>query len=79
MNAIKEKREKVGLPIVEADYEVDPEKIKARIPEDFMMKLLKMRLGKNDCMNRGYILNGVPKTFKQAELIFKMLPAVEEG
>ena len=79
MNAIKEKREKVGLPIVEADYEVDPEKIKARIPEDFMMKLLKMRLGKNDCMNRGYILNGVPKTFKQAELIFKMLQAVEEG
>lgn len=64
MNAIKEKREKAGLPIVEADYEVNPDKMDARIPEDFMMRLLKIRLGRNDCMNRGYVLDGIPKTFK---------------
>lgn len=79
LNSIKEKREKAGLPVIESEYEVDADKIKARIPEDFLMKLIKMRLSKNDCMNRGYLLYGVPKTYKQAELIFKMLPAVEEG
>lgn len=43
------------------------------------MKLLKMRLGKNDCLNRGYILDGVPRTYKQAELLFKMVKLTEEG
>ena len=79
MNSVKEKREKIGLPVVDADYEVNPEKVDARIPDEFLMKLLKMRLGKNDCLNRGYVLDGIPTTFKQAELLFKMIKLTDEG
>ena len=61
------------------DYEVNPEKVDARIPDEFLMKLLKMRLGKNDCLNRGYVLDGIPTTFKQAELLFKMIKLTDEG
>ena len=79
MNSVKEKREKIGLPVIDADYEVNPEKVDARIPDEFLMKLLKMRLGKNDCLNRGYVLDGIPTTFKQAELLFKMIKLTDEG
>jgi hypothetical protein len=49
MDKLKEKREKQGLPINDADYEVIPEKLNPRIPDNLLYKAFKWRLMKNDC------------------------------
>lgn len=46
--------------------EVDRDKLKPRLPDEILFKLMKIRLTENDCRNRGYILDGYPRTFKQA-------------
>lgn len=46
--------------------EVDRSLLKVRLPDELLFKLLKIRLTENDCRNRGYILDGYPRTFKQA-------------
>jgi len=45
---------------------IDREKLKIRIPNDILYKLLQIHLNRNDCRNRGYILDGFPRTFKDA-------------
>ena len=35
-----------------------------------MYTLLKQRLNENDCRNRGYILDGFPRTFEDAQECF---------
>lgn len=37
-----------------------------------MAKAYKYRLAQTDCKNRGFIIDGYPKTFKQANQIFMM-------
>ena len=44
--------------------------MKVRVPEEFLYKLLKVRLLENDCRNRGYILDGFPRTYKDCQNIF---------
>ncbi len=39
-----------------------------------LFKILRIRLTENDCRNRGYILDGFPKTYKQAQEIFLYKP-----
>lgn len=39
-----------------------------------MFKILRIRLTENDCRNRGYILDGFPKTYKQAQEVFLYKP-----
>ena len=46
MNELKEKREKMGIPVVEEvivillqDYVVNPDNMKARIPDDLLYKI----------------------------------------
>ena len=51
---------------VEEPPEVDREKLNVRVPEEFLYKMLKKRLLENDCRNRGYILDGFPRTYKDA-------------
>jgi len=58
---INEENEKAGI---EDPPEVDREKLMVRVPEEFLYKLLKTRLQENDCRNRGYILDGFPRTYK---------------
>ena len=49
---------------------MNPETLQPRLPDEILYKLYKLRLGQNDCQNRGYILEGFPKTLKDAESIF---------
>jgi adenylate kinase len=68
----------------ESDEDFDPESInretlKIRIPEDILYKLLKTHLNHNDCRNRGYILDGYPRSFKDAQHCFLRTPDMPEG
>lgn len=53
---------------------IDREKLKIRIPNDILYKLLQIHLNRNDCRNRGYILDGFQRTFKDAQNIFLYRP-----
>ena len=50
--------------------EIDREKLIVRLPDDLMFEFLRKRLTENDCRNRGYILDGFPRTYNQAREIF---------
>lgn len=50
--------------------EIDREKLIVRLPDDLMFEYLRKRLTENDCRNRGYILDGFPRTYRQAREIF---------
>lgn len=41
-----------------------------RIPDDILYRVLKDELARNDCRNRGYVLDGYPRTHKDAKYIF---------
>ena len=46
--------------------EVDRESLSIRIPDKLLYKLLRIRLAANACRNRGYILDGYPRTYDDA-------------
>ena len=50
--------------------EIDRESLPIRLPDDILYKLLKIALQENACRNRGYILDGYPRTFKDACEVF---------
>lgn len=37
-----------------------------RIPDDIINEAVRWRLNQNDCQNRGYVLDGYPKSFESA-------------
>jgi adenylate kinase len=39
------------------------------VPDSLILPLLKERLGKLDCVSRGWVLHGFPKTRDQAEAL----------
>jgi adenylate kinase len=45
-----------------------------RLPDEILFKILRLRLTENDCRNRGYVLDGFPKTYKQAQEVFLYKP-----
>jgi len=46
--------------------EIDRESVSIRLPDSLLYRLLKIRLNENACINRGYILDGYPRTFTDA-------------
>lgn len=81
--AEKEAKEARGEPIDEEEEEEDPEDIKkrfnVRLPNSFIYRLLRTRLNENDCRNRGYVLDGFPRTFKDCQYVFlKLRPPKDE-
>lgn len=50
--------------------EINRETLPIRLPDELLYKLLKQALTENDCRNRGYILDGYPRTFKNACEVF---------
>lgn len=52
-------------PDFDADS-IDREKLKIRIPNEILYKLLQIHLNFNACRNRGYVLDGFPRSFKDA-------------
>lgn len=49
---------------------LDPNTVKVRLPNKYIYRLFKMKLVENACRNRGYIIDGYPRTFKDAQYIF---------
>jgi adenylate kinase len=50
-----------------------------RLPDEILYKLLKIALTENACRNRGYILDGYPRTFKNAcEVFLKKIKKFDE-
>ena len=66
-NMKKKKKPKKGDPV----EEFDPTKVVPRLSEENLIKVFKVRLAQQDCKNKGYILDGYPKTSHQANELFK--------
>ena len=66
---IEEERAERGDDDEEAP-EIDRDALPIRIPNDLIFRLLKMRLQENDCQNRGYILDGFPRNYKDCQNVF---------
>lgn len=45
-----------------------------RIPNEIINEAVRWRLERNDCQNRGYVLDGYPKNFGNAENVFVVTP-----
>lgn len=58
------------------DYEPpEKDKIHVRVPDEFIYELMLKRINENDCRNRGYILDGFPRSYKDCNYVFmKKLP-----
>ena len=52
--------------------EIDQSKLDIRVHDDIIYQLLKQELVKNACRNRGYILDGMPRDYYDAQNIFLM-------
>jgi adenylate kinase family enzyme len=50
--------------------EFDPEKVVPRLEDKDVAKIVKRRINMTDCLNKGYILDGVLKTHAQLEAVF---------
>ena len=50
-----------------------------RVPSELLNEVLRVKLGENDCRNRGYILDSFPRLFKGAQRAFLMKPPKKEG
>ena len=52
----------------------DPEAVDVRLSDELVYKCFKWRLTQNDCLNRGYILDGYPRRYDDAKELFMGLP-----
>jgi adenylate kinase len=46
------------------------EDIFVKLPEKYLYRLMKKKLSENACRNRGYILDGYPRNFRDAQYVF---------
>ena len=44
------------------------------IPDNLINEAIRWRLNRNDCQNRGYVLDGYPKSIEQAQDVFIITP-----
>lgn len=49
---------------------IDISKYEPPIPDEFLLKVLQLKLVSNACRNRGYVLDDYPKTYKLAQPTF---------
>ena len=61
---IEEERSALPEEVQETLPPIDREALQVRLPDEILFKILRIRLTENDCRNRGYILDGFPKTYK---------------
>jgi adenylate kinase len=50
-----------------------------RLSDELIIKCLKGRLALNDCLNRGYVLDAYPRSFDDANKLFKVVVEDEGG
>jgi adenylate kinase len=70
---INEKRAEMEEP-EEGWPEIEIKDSEIRVPDELLYKVLKLKLAENACRNRGYILDGFPRTYKDAQNIFLYRP-----
>ena len=70
VDAKKYTEEYGSLTEEEKATKVPPEKYKPRLDEKFMFKALQLLLLSNACRNRGFVLDGYPRTFADCKAIF---------
>lgn len=58
---------------------LDEDKIVPRLSDELIIKCLKGRLALNDCLNRGYVLDAYPRSFDDANKLFKVVVDDEGG
>jgi adenylate kinase len=63
--AAEKKRKKVKGEVYEAKPHIP------RIPDDLLYRIVEHKLSDNLCKNKGYILEGYPKSFNDAKSIFE--------
>lgn len=61
------------------DPELDRATIKVRLPEEFLYKIVRMQMDTAACKNKGFILDGYPRTQADAKAIFLEKNAHEEA
>ena len=71
---IEEERANQEPPEGEEWPEIEIKEEDVRVPDDLLQEILKIKLGENDCRNRGYILDSYPRTFKGAQYSFLTKP-----
>lgn len=52
------------------DPELDRNTIKVRLPDEILYKIIKLHMDTAACKNKGYIIDGYPRTFNDARSIF---------
>jgi adenylate kinase len=52
------------------DPELDRATLKPRLPDEYLHKIVKMHMDTAACKNKGYILDGYPRTIVDAKSIF---------
>ncbi len=52
------------------DPELDRATIKVRFPDEYLYRIIRMHMDTAACKNKGYILDGYPRTFADAKAIF---------
>lgn len=50
--------------------EIDREKLVARLPDDILYRIFKWKLTQNASRNRGYVLDGYPRKYIEAQNLF---------
>lgn len=78
---IEEKRGDPPEDMEDGWPEIDPKSVSIRIPNNILYKLLQDKLKENACRNRGYILDGFPRTYDDAQYAFlqKVVKYDEDG
>ena len=71
---IEESRANMEPPEGEEWPEIEIKDSDIRVPDSLLQEILKLKLGENDCRNRGYILDSYPRTFKGAQYAFLTKP-----
>ncbi len=64
------------------DPELDRATIKVRLPDDILYRIIRLQMNSAACKNKGFILDGYPRTMQDAKSIFlEKLPEdqVQEG
>lgn len=52
------------------DPDLDRASLKPRLPDDLVWRMVKLKAASPSCMNKGFILDGYPRTVEDAKHVF---------
>merc|ERR1739848_605541 len=89
MEAYKMKLRQADLDEIDSEEEYQPLEIRTKVESyqrehgevlssELMSEAFRWRLSQTDCQNRGYVLDGYPKSYKTAQEVFVVTPVRPE-